>query len=131
MDKAKLWYHAFPFGVDEKVICSFEIEKVEKNEKVEKDLNGEQIEWTNQHLKKAKKAVANTIYVDTAKPPGKAIVLALVVSDISEKFARKIRNKANIHYSLRRNFKRKAHPHHPNSYYSEVGHHFQPEKIQW
>eukprot|EP00944_MAST-04C_sp_MAST-4C-sp1_P005290 g5290.t1 len=50
----------FLFGVDEKVICSFEIEKVEKNEKVEKDLNDEQIEWTNQHLKKAKKAVAKS-----------------------------------------------------------------------
>jgi hypothetical protein len=52
------------------------------------------------------------------------VVLAIVESNISEKFKKKIRNHASRHYSLRRNFKRGGHPHHKNAYYSEVGSHF-------
>ena len=71
MDKVDLWKHAFPLGVESKVIEQFSIEKVELNEKIEKQLNGKLIFHNNEHLQKAKVAKFSTIYIDTAKPAGK------------------------------------------------------------
>ena len=71
MDKVDLWKHAFPLGVESKVIEQFSIEKVELNEKIEKQLNGKLIFHNNEHLQKPKVAKFSTIYIDTAKPAGK------------------------------------------------------------
>jgi hypothetical protein len=64
--KGDLWLHAFPFGVEPKVLENFSVEKVQLNKKIEKQAIGKLIFPSNEHLQTAQQAKSSTIYIDTA-----------------------------------------------------------------